>query len=722
MDGERAIAFQETKLFHIDGLWCASCATAVQLHLQHRFSLACSVDLASQSLLLAEEVDAKRKATLTESLQSMGYRLSDFFDLGEQQRQQALTDQKSLRHLAVLLFSSFWVMSFSLAAYFSESIGVATADLWWWNGLAWLLAVPGLSYGAFPIYWMAWGSLRRRQSSVEALVTLGVIACVSLSVQALMLGRAENYLDSAMMSLSLFSLLRYFERKIFTWQRQQGFLSELDREAKVLVVGGDGQLIEKNLGQVRSGKVLRFKAGDKVVVDGEIIAGRGQLSFAKFFGEEDLRELGAGSKIHTGCSLVAGSIDVKVEKSLGQRWVDEALREKVLRHHQNSQAATKNKTTQYLAQAAPVLLIASLSLFLVSLFVLQLSLEAAIFRSLALVLVFCPCVFYITRPLLYLSLYRQLRQKGVLLRSPEALSNFHQLDTYFFDKTGTLSHGDFDIVLERNFSKKSDTEIWRIVGGLEQDIVHPVASAVARRLRQFALQPLRLRGKFCPSQGVYSEGPQTIFFGKGSWQHQGAGLDEKLLLSEGGKLLAVFRIDQRQRQSLREDLSRLAKNKKLYLITGDNAANTESFLEKIGFSFTAVFSGASFRDKADIVKSLQKTSRGSVFIGDGDNDILAARIVDYSLAVANASLLYRSIADIEIPEFRLSYLQVLEEAASGFSQRIRQNYVFALLYNVCALILAASGYFGPAGAIASMAVSSLLILANSLRPFSRLSL
>lgn len=701
----------ESRLYSINGIWCGSCAKSVEKRILTDLEIESSVDLATQTLKLwGQELPVLKD--LSKVLEPAGYSVSEFRDIDSKIKSIKLFEKKLLRRLSCVLFSSIWVMSLSISGYLEIMGPLSPENLRLINWMMVFLGFPGLTYGGSFVYAMAWQNLKIKKLTIDSLVTLSVFTCSFLSVLSLYKGGADLYLDSALMVLLVFSVIKYLEHKIFQVQAKSIYALEEERLKDSIVVK-NGKKFKKKNAQIKSGQTISLEVGDFLFFDGIIVSGEAIVNVSSSNGEQDPRTVRSGEKLSYGSIVLSGELLIEVDQAIGERQVDKSFSSSISKFHESKNDNSHWFVDTAIEYAVPSLFGLSLISFFYQYFYIERELVSSVLYSLSLVLVFCPCVLYLSRPLVLLTLVKSLKDQNIFLRNPSALANLKKSKLIIFDKTGTLTGHNHEINLIRNQSGFSTDKIWSLVGGMESKFNHPIATAVARKLWSFKLEPLKVDANLVPSQGVESYiGGEKYFFGR----PQNPTEANQLHLLKDEEIIATFQLITKKNED-RKNLIKYLEDRsiKKVLLTGDSEKNTDHFIEEQNLRFDKVYADKSLRDKGLIVQNLQNQLGDAVYIGDGENDIEALAKSKVSISLSNSSEGIKSASDITLPCISLINIQTLLNAGERYEKRIWQNYVLAGLYNILAIYFSFGGYLKPSYAILAMSVSTILLLFNSTR-------
>ncbi|HMB61394.1 MAG TPA: HAD-IC family P-type ATPase, partial [Xanthomonadales bacterium] len=351
---------------------------------------------------------------------------------------------------------------------------------------------------------------------------------------------------------------------------------------------------------------------------------------------------------------------------------------------------------------------------------LQADAHMALPTALAVLVASCPCALSLALPAVHSAASFRLLKDGILLTRTSALHDLLNVDTILFDKTGTLTLGRPEIeAMELNPFRKDcvqATAIDRAVA-LEAHSTHPVARAFRQAdIGQVAEEvdsqtPGGLRGHF---SGVPWLIGNADYLQRFTDKPAPEGERAFIYLADQVDWYARFSLRDALRPGTAQTLAKLAaEGLNMRLLSGDGESVVEQVADRLNFSHWSA--GLSAVDKLNEIQSLQAEGHAVLMVGDGANDAPVLSAADVSMTVQGATELANSTADFILTGESLEPVLAAFEVARKASGLVRQNLVWALIYNVSILPLAVSGYLQPWMAALGMSASSLLVVLNAAR-------
>ena len=446
-------------------------------------------------------------------------------------------------------------------------------------------------------------------------------------------------------------------------------------------------------------------------------------------GEAEAVERGEGDKVFAGTICLSTAIEVRAE-SVG---ADTALGHIV---------ATVRKTladkpplrlladriAQYFVPA--ILLLGALTFALWYWVVEPGALDLAARYAISVLVIACPCALGLATPTALTVAVGESARRNILFAEATALETLPRVEAFLLDKTGTLTLGSPSVTEMQWFiTEEEQVPMLSLIVSAEQHSLHPLAQAIVAYGEAQGATTSELTVTEQPGQGLLVTTPEgELRIGRASWIAEGGvasipscDLTGSLVyVAQGTRLVAIIALSDTLTPHAAETIAQLkAQGKKLLMLTGDRKPEAERIAQQIGLD--TLHAELMPQDKEMILASLQEQGLVVAMVGDGVNDGQALARADVSIALAGGSDLATSMAQLVISKPDLSLLVEATEIARQTVRTIRFNFLWALLYNVIAIPIAAGLFtrwgltITPAIAAAAMALSSICVVVNSLR-------
>ena len=617
-----------------------------------------------------------------------------------------------------------------------------------WQWLTFALAWPVVLWGAWPFHRAAWMNLRHGAATMDTLISVGTLAAFGWSVYALFWGSAgmpnmkmsfsftiergggqgEIYLEVAS-AVTVFILAgRYFESRA---KRKSGaaLRALLDMGAKDVAVLRDGVEVRIPVGQLSVGDRFVVRPGEKVATDGIVEEGSSAIDASLLTGESVPVEVEPGSPV-TGATVNAGGRLIVRATQVG---ADTALAQiaRLVTEAQNGKATVQRLADQISAVFVPVVIalaVGTLGYWLGTGETAPASFTAAV----AVLIIACPCALGLATPTALLVGTGRGAQLGILIKGPQVLESTRRIDTVVLDKTGTVTTGRMALVDVVPVGATTVDEVLRLVGAVEVASEHPIAQAIADGARD-AVGELSHAEDFASLQGLGVQGivdGHAIVAGRerllADWampltdELRAAKVEAEslgrtaILAGWDGELRAMLVVADTVKATSREAIERLRSlGLEPILLTGDNERAARAVADRVGID--TVFAEVLPSDKVDVVRSLQREGKVVAMIGDGVNDAAALAQADLGIAMGTGTDVAIEASDLTLIRGDLLAAADAVRLPRRTLATIKTNLFWAFAYNIAAIPLAAAGLLNPLIAGASMGLSSIFVVSNSLR-------
>lgn len=705
----------------LEGITCAACVWLNEQHLKRLPGVvAVDINYSSYRARVRWQPEQIALSDILEAISAIGYRAYPY-DLARQENLAQKNRKKALNRLWVAGLSMMQVMMYAVPVYIAGVGEIPLNYLWLLHWASFLLTLPVMLYSAVPFYQGSIRDLKARRVGMDVPIALAIVVTFLASTYALIMKIEHGiYFDSVSMFVFLLLGARYLEQ--MARQKAGAAAENLVRLTPAFchVVSEPyaSQVTERTVASLQIGEIVLLKPGESIPADGKIVAGESAVDEALLTGESHPRPCSVGDFLIAGSVNVESSLYLKVEK-IGQetrlaaivRLLDLAMAQKP------HWAVLADKIAAHFV--AFLLMVAALTFA----YWWQVDSARALWVTVAVLVVSCPCALSLATPAALTAATGSLAQAGVLLTRAEALELLPQVDDVVFDKTGTLTFGR-PRLLDRWILAK--TEPLSLLRTLEHRSEHPLARALleyaadAPLLADLRVQNLAGKGL----EGVNPEG-QRFRVGTLAFVAELAGdlpsfppnfpADKTLVaLGKAGEWLAIYALGDELRPDAAAALEHLhTLGKRLHLLSGDTKGSVEKLACTLKFDQYQAESLP--EDKLKYVQNLQNQGRRVLMLGDGVNDAPVLACADVSFAMGSGTDVARASADCILMGEQVMALCTAFAQAARTRRLIRQNIIWALVYNVAALPLAASGWVTPWLASLGMALSSLLVVSNALR-------
>lgn len=708
--------------YRVLGMHCASCVGSVTSALESTPGVVrAEVNLATETArvwMRPTNADfTENYATLAHAVRKSGYRLAPLDD----SRDAAFATKG---RLVLSLGVSALLMATMLGTHLSPWIQL-------------LLSLPVITWCGLPFYQGAWTALTRRSFShtsrvtMDTLVSLGVISAFLVSLPSLVPSTdGHAYFEIATSLIGILLLGKYIESraKQKTQSALEGLASLLPAMATVVRQRKE-QTVPRS--ELFKGDILRIRPGERIAADGVVTLGSSEVDESLLSGESVPLLKEPGMRVIAGALNTRGLLEVRVDRADEDSFIRQ-MQDRV-QEAQYSRSELQRLTDKITAYFVPAVIIIALATALVWLS-FGASLTEAVFPALSVVMIACPCALGLATPTAIVVGTGHAARNGVLFKNAQALEDLGNARVIVFDKTGTLTQGAFKLSDRVIFpGTHSWPELLKWGASLELGSEHPIAKAFvseAQRANVALENPHDFQAH--PGLGVTgSVGGKRVALGNQIFFKQRripatAAEPELDRLAAQGKPTLLLAIDERLcaviafQDPLRDDahgvLARLKSlGLKRILLTGDRRANAFSIAAQLEMD-DVIAEVRPEQKQSEIARLKRQHSTGTIaMVGDGINDALALTEAHVGIAVSTATDVAEHSAHVTL--LKPGVVQVEQALAIARTTRriIRQNLGFSLIYNLCAIPLAATNQLSPLIAAAAMAASSITVVLNSLR-------
>ena len=636
-----------------------------------------------------------------------------------------------LRQLGVAGLSTLGVAMVALPAWLA---GVAehgvqlpagrSADVGEWAGL--VFALPALLYSARPFFGGAWRGLRCGAPGIDLALAAAIGAAFAGSGGAMLPGGGAGYFGSA--SLFIFLLLgsRYLE--LAARRTALGAVARLQRGLAPTALRLRGDPLARDTesvpaGGLRPGDLVLVQAGQTAPSDGIIHEGETVIDLALLSGASCIRQGRPGDTLPGGALNVGQAIVMRVSAPAH----DSAL---ALLVQLAGRAVQGKPALARRADRAASWFMGLLLALAALVFCLWLPIDAARGwqAALAVLMVASPCALSLAAPGALAAATDRLLRRGVLAVRPHTLETLDRATHVVFDKTGTLTVGRPLLRQALPVGALGIDECLRIAAALEADNPHPLAQPIRAAAAQADRPPQADAVCFMIGQGVEGWIDGRLYrLGSAAWVEGVAGGVARAAVPAGitsvwlgnsDGWLARFDLSDALRPDAAAVVARLrAAGKTVLLLSGDDQGATQSIAAQLGIA--GAMGGKDPQEKLEVVRRLQREGAVVAMVGDGVDDAAVLRCADVSFAMGAGEGRAAELAQLDADGVLLGEgLQPLADAADTARRTlavIRQNLAWVMLYNVAAIPAAALGLLQPWMAGAGMALSSALVVLNTLR-------
>ena len=712
----------------VTGMTCAACAARIEKKLNKLDGVVATVNYATSKATVTG-IDARPDASqLVSVIEGLGYgAVAPSIDDGESTVEIAteahLVDIR--RRLVVAVVCATPVMAMSM-------IGALQFDGWQWVSLA--LAAPVSTWCAWPFHKSAWRNAAHRTTTMDTLISLGVIAAVAWSLWALVFGNAgeigmkmnmsllprteshhgamahdEIYLEVATTLVAFILAGRWFEVRA---RRRAGdaLRALLDLGVRSVTLWRDGTETVIPIGALGVGEMFVVRPGETVATDGVVVDGISAIDASMITGESVPIDREPGDTVTGGTLNTNGRLLVRATR-IGRDTVL-AQMARLVERAQDGKAPVQRLADKVSSVFVPVVIalsVATLTGWLIISGDVQRSFEAAV----AVLVIACPCALGLATPVALLVGTGRAAREGIIIKGAHVLEATRAVDTIVFDKTGTLTTG---VMTLQNVDEREAGHLSAVMS-VESLSEHPIARAVVRGLRERGVVPATSVEEFVNTPGVgvsaLVDGRQVAVGRATSSDDSGSTVIEATV--EGTVVVRLSVSDDVKPTAAGIIAELRALGVRSMIVSGDADGPVRHVAMRVGIDVGDTRSAVLPADKLRIVHELQTAGASVAMVGDGVNDAAALVAADLGVAMGTGTDAAMEAGDLTIVNGDLSKVPRALALSRRTLRIIRANLFWAFAYNVAALPLAVTGLMNPVIAGLAMALSSVFVVTNSLR-------
>jgi P-type Cu2+ transporter len=689
----------------IEGISCAACAWLIEKKLSALAGVAqVGVNASARRALVRWDPDEVHLSDILAAIEKIGYHARPF-QPQQHEEQFKRTSQSFLKRMGLAGIMTMQVMMIAFALYFGLFGNLDDNIRQFLHWVSLLLTLPVVLISGAGFYSGAIRALKAGTVNMDVPISIAIWALFIASAKATVLQQGEVFFESVCMFIFLLLISRYLEHR----SRQQAALISANMSQYVPVTARlliEGQVTDCLAKTLKAGQVVLVRSGETIPVDGIVTQGKSYVDESMLTGEFSPVVKQTGDTVYGGTINQHSSLTLEVSRPLKEALVNQILRlqdQALLSKPAISQLA--DQVASYFVMA--VLLIAALTWG----FWTWAGNPDAFWITAAVLVATCPCALGLATPSALTCAMASLNRRGLLLKRADLLEAITNIKVLAFDKTGTLTEGRFSLRTVHNLSAQPQQQILSVVSAIEQYSEHPIARAFDTAVTEQVSDV-----EVLPGYGLCATISDTGYR-LGSAGLMRNNIPEELLgcnvfLEDDKQLLAAFTVTDSLREEAKETLHRLSSCEQV-IISGDAEENVRRIASELAID--EYYAQCSPEQKLQRLQALRQQGKSVMMIGDGINDTPVMAAADVSVAVGGATDLAKNAADIILITPSLALLPELFTMARLTRRKIIQNMGWALGYNLAVLPLAVAGYLTPWMGVIGMSLSSILVVANSVR-------
>ncbi len=724
----------------VQGMTCAACAARIEKTLNDINGVEAAVNYATETAMVAFDGSHKSQTEVLNAISSIGYSARP---VDEENFDEDLS--KSLKVAQLRLVVS---LVLSVPVVLLSMVDAWKFDGWQWWAMA--LSAPVVTWCAWPFHRTAFKNAMHGASSMDTLISVGVIAATAWSVWAMvwgdaldaahsmggmtmtMDGQSHVYFEVGATVTAFILLGRFLEMRAKN-SAGNALRTLLAMGAKYATVLRDGEEVSIPASVVRIDDILVVRPGEKIAADGVVTEGTSSIDMSMITGESVPVDVEPGDPVTSATVNQNGRLLVRATRVGAETTF--ARMAKLVREAQATKAPVQRIADKVSSIFVPTVFAISLATLGVWMFVDGDSTKAFT-AAVSVLIIACPCALGLATPTALMVGSGRAAQMGIVIKGIDVLQSTRRIDTVVLDKTGTVTTGAMTLVGVHCVDGVTRADVLSFAGAVEKGSEHPIARAIVRAA-ETELGTIASLDEFMAMPGVGATGriggtivtvgreeifrerlviiPGTLREALGASRERG---ETAVVVAWDGQAKAVISVADQPKPTSAAAVAQLkVMGLAPILLTGDNAVTARAIAESVGIDDDGhhLYAGVLPDEKVSIVKDLQERGYAVAMVGDGVNDAAALAQADVGIAMGGGTDVAMQASDLTIVNGDLRSVPDAIRLSRATLRTIRTNVFWAFAYNVAAIPLAASGRLNPMWAGLAMASSSVFVVMNSLR-------
>ena len=724
----------------VQGMTCAACAARIEKTLNEISGVEAAVNYATETAMVAFDGELQSQEVVLAAISRIGYSAHAVDDESFDEDLSA-----SIRIAQLRLIIS---IALSIPVVLLSMVTTWQFDGWQWWAMA--LSAPVVTWCAWPFHRTALKNALHGASSMDTLISVGVIAATAWSVWAMvwgdaldtahsmggltmdMPGQSHVYFEVGATVTAFILLGRFLEMRAKS-SAGNALRSLLAMGAKYATVLRDGNEVAIPASVVRVDDILVVRPGEKIAADGVVAEGTSSIDMSMITGESVPVDVEPGDPVTSATVNQNGRLLVRATRVGSETTF--ARMAKLVRDAQSTKAPVQRIADKVSSIFVPTVFAISLAALATWMFFDGDSTQAFT-AAVSVLIIACPCALGLATPTALMVGSGRAAQMGIVIKGIDVLQSTRRIDTVVLDKTGTVTTGAMTLAGVHCIEGVSRDDVLRMAGAVEKGSEHPIARAIVSAAEaEIGLLPALNEFMAMPGVGatgrmdgtIITVGREEVFRERlviipsvlrdalGASRERG---ETAVVVAWDAQAKAVISVADQPKSTSPDAIAQL----KLMglapiLLTGDNEVTARAIAESVGIDTDEhhLYAGVLPDEKVAIVKDLQERGYAVAMVGDGVNDAAALAQADVGIAMGGGTDVAMQASDLTIVNGDLRSVPDAIRLSRATLRTIRANVFWAFAYNVAAIPLAASGRMNPMWAGLAMASSSVFVVTNSLR-------
>lgn len=677
-------------LIHVNGITCASCIQKLENISNDNPEVKSAHVYLGQSLLEVQTYKSVDPSILVQEVKKLGFNAEFLENKASVFEANKKSNREHLSKLGVAGFCAGNVMLATIPLYSGAENEYKTFFAY----LGFFLFLPVLFYSAQDFYKNARRSIATRSLNIDLPITVALLAGFVFSTWNLIKGHYDYlYYDSTASFLFLILSARYLLTKL-----QQNFVasySDTDFGLNGLYSIAGRDLLKKKE-NLEPRDIVVLSKGQTLPAKAEVLDLASEWSLSLISGESFPKDYHKGMIIESGAILLSNQAQVKIlEKYSESRIFNFQKKLEDIKKSKSEFVHFTDRFSHYF-----ILTVFAIAIIF-GIYYAQFNAFEAFQRSLALLIVACPCALALGTPLAYLLGVYRAKQAGILIYKKDIFDRMLEIKNIIFDKTGTLTQGQMSVQQVVPY----DQNLMNVVLNLEMVSQHPIAFALRKKYINI-YSDLKIQAHEIPGSGIQGEwnGDMYSFL-----KNVNADRMSSVLYKNNEPMMVIYFEDALRADTQQEIKELLKQNNNVFLLTGD----TEQVAKEVAgiCGIENVYSDQTPEMKKEFVEKYQP----ALMVGDGLNDALALQSAHVGISVQGSVQMSADHSDAYLLKSGIGQILSLSKLSQAVRSTIYTNLAISMLYNFLAGFFALTGHINPLVAAILMPISSVAILLNTLR-------
>ncbi|MGM0410621.1 MAG: heavy metal translocating P-type ATPase [Bacillota bacterium] len=741
---------KEKVIFDIGGMNCASCAQTIEKNLKTMDGVySADVNIATDRGTVEYNPEELLREEFVEIVKQSGYEIISFVgdsnDL-EDKSKKKLKDEKKVKEAKKRMLGT-WVFTIPIIIWMIPEMffGLVWPNETIYNLGMILLAIPPLFVFGKRTFSSAYRSVKHGGANMDVLIAMGTGAAF-ITGPAVFFTPLANFAGVAAMIMAFHLTGKYIEESA-KGRASQAIKKLMELGAKKATIIEDGEEKEIKVEKLKAGDIMLVKPGEKIPTDGIIIEGESSIDESMATGESMPVRRTEGDEVIGATINQNGLLKVKATKVGKDTFLSQVV--KLVEEAQGTKVPIQKLADKITGVFVPTVLIIATLTFISWLVFPEFfqeitywasdflpwvqpglnSLTLAVFATISVLVIACPCALGLATPTALMVGSGMGAENGILIKNGEAIQVMKDINAIVFDKTGTITKGKPEVTDILTFENFSSQKALKLAASVEKASEHPLGSAIVKEAEKNDIKLKEIENfEAITAKGVRAEiDNKEILVGnlrlmkekdinikdvKKDLRALENEAKTAMLVAYDKKIIAIIAVADTLKDDSVEAIKALKKlGIKTAMITGDNERTANAIAQKVGID--KVVAEVMPDGKVEEIDNLKKEFKTIAMVGDGINDAPALTKADVGLAIGTGTDIAIESADITLVRGELSAVVSAVKLSKATFSKIKQNLFWAFFYNLIAIPVAISGLLHPVIAEIAMATSSITVVTNA---------